>query len=57
MNPFFSTKERDKGTGLGLSISYGIIQKHGGTLRFETVFGEYTKFIIRLEALEKDESM
>jgi two-component system sensor histidine kinase HupT/HoxJ len=32
-DPFFTTKPVGKGTGLGLSISYGIVERHGGTLR------------------------
>lgn len=34
MNPFFSTKEVGKGTGLGLSISSGILESHGGSLKY-----------------------
>jgi signal transduction histidine kinase len=35
--PFFTTKEIGKGTGLGLAVSMGIIQKHGGDLRVESL--------------------
>lgn len=34
-DPFFTTKPVGQGTGLGLSISYGIIERHGGSLRVE----------------------
>lgn len=34
-DPFFSTKPVGRGTGLGLSISHGIVEKHGGSLRYD----------------------
>ena len=34
-DPFFTTK--DTGTGLGLSICYGIIEKHGGSIRVSSL--------------------
>lgn len=34
-DPFFSTKPVGRGTGLGLAISHGIVEKHGGSLRYE----------------------
>jgi signal transduction histidine kinase/HAMP domain-containing protein len=48
-DPFFTTKEVGKGTGQGLAIARSVIvNKHGGTLRFETECGQGTTFIIRL---------
>ncbi|AII54094.1 hypothetical protein N008_19170 [Hymenobacter sp. APR13] len=46
---FFTTKPSGEGTGLGLAVSYDIITRgHGGSLRVESVEGEYTEFIIQL---------
>ena len=46
--PFFTTKAVGKGTGQGLSIAHTVIvQKHEGTIHFETAPGG-TTFIIRL---------
>ena len=47
MQPFFTTKEIGKGTGLGLSISQGIIQKHNGTLKYDSESAN-TSFVISL---------
>lgn len=48
-DPFFTTKEVGQGTGQGLAISHAVIvEKHGGTITFETEMGRGTTFIIRL---------
>jgi PAS domain S-box-containing protein len=48
-DPFFTTKEIGKGTGQGLSIARSVVvDKHGGTIQFETEEGKGTTFIIRL---------
>jgi signal transduction histidine kinase/HAMP domain-containing protein len=48
-DPFFTTKSVGVGTGQGLSIARSIIvNKHGGSLRFESECGKGTTFYIRL---------
>jgi len=48
-NLFFTTKDVDKGSGQGLAISYDIVvNKHGGTITFESEVGRGTAFLIRL---------
>ncbi|MES1183287.1 MAG: ATP-binding protein [Myxococcales bacterium] len=47
--PFFTTKEVGKGTGQGLAIAYSVVvDKHGGSISFETEEGQGTTFIIAL---------
>lgn len=48
-DPFFTTKEVGKGTGQGLAIARTVIvEKHHGSLTFETEPGVGTTFLIRL---------
>jgi PAS domain S-box-containing protein len=48
-DPFFTTKDFGRGTGQGLAIAHNaIVNKHDGSLTFETKVGEGTTFIIRL---------
>ena len=46
--PFFTTKPVGQGTGLGLAISFGIIERHNGTLKVNSVEGEGAEFVLRL---------
>jgi signal transduction histidine kinase len=47
--PFFTTKGVGKGTGQGLALARSVIvNKHVGTLRFESECGKGTTFFIRL---------
>jgi signal transduction histidine kinase len=49
--PFFTTKPLGRGTGQGLSIARAtIVERHRGTLRFETEVGKGTVFVIALPA-------
>ncbi|SDU20399.1 PAS domain S-box-containing protein [Verrucomicrobium sp. GAS474] len=48
-DPFFTTKQVGKGTGQGLAIAHSVIvDKHGGTIAFESEIGKGTTFLIRL---------
>lgn len=48
-DPFFTTKDVGRGTGQGLAISRSIVvDKHGGTLTFESEVGRGTTFFISL---------
>jgi two-component system, NtrC family, sensor kinase len=50
-DPFFTTKE--KGTGLGLSVVYGIVERHGGTVKVDSKVGQGTTFTFRLPLPER----
>lgn len=48
-DPFFTTKQIGRGTGQGLAYAHSVVvEKHKGTLTFETEEGRGTTFIIRL---------
>lgn|GEM_PF-1607673 len=48
-DPFFTTKEVGRGTGQGLTIAHSIIvNKHGGSLTFESEEGKGTVFRVKL---------
>ncbi len=47
-DPFFTTKPVGRGTGQGLALARATVQRHGGTLTFETEIGRGTTFFIRL---------
>ena len=54
MDPFFTTKRDSGGTGLGLSVSAGIVEEHGGTLRFSSAAGSGTTVILSLPVPEQE---
>jgi two-component system NtrC family sensor kinase len=45
-DPFFTTKQM--GTGLGLSVVYGVVEKHGGSMKVQSRSGEGTTMTVRL---------
>jgi signal transduction histidine kinase len=60
-DPFFTTKPVGEGTGLGLSIIYGIIERHGGSIKVESKPGDGATFTVsipvnaRLNQVEESE--
>ena len=49
--PYFTTKS--SGSGIGLSVVRQIIEKHNGSIRFESVLNQGTAFYIRLKLLSE----
>jgi signal transduction histidine kinase len=48
-DPFFTTKPVGRGSGQGLAIARSIIvDRHGGTLTFETATGRGSSFLVRI---------
>jgi PAS domain S-box-containing protein len=48
-DPFFTTKEVGRGSGQGLSIAHSVVvERHGGSLSFETAIGQGTTFFVRI---------
>lgn len=50
--PFYSTKNH--GTGLGLSISKQLVERHGGSLRYEETPGGGATFVVALPCTNKE---
>lgn len=53
VEPFFTTKEVGRGTGQGLAIARMlVVEKHGGTLTFDSEVGRGTTFHVRIPIKE-----
>jgi signal transduction histidine kinase len=53
--PYYTTKEG--GSGLGIAVARGIIEQHGGTLRFESTSGRGTTATVTLPPCAKAAQM
>jgi len=51
--PFFTTKSVGRGTGQGLALARSVVEKHGGTLTFDTVLGQGTTFYVKIPLGER----
>lgn len=47
-DPFFSTRDVGKGLGLGLPLAYGIVSRHGGTIRAENAQPHGARILVEL---------
>lgn len=47
-DPFFTTKAPGVGTGQGLAIAHAIVERHKGSIGFESTPGQGTTFFVRL---------
>jgi signal transduction histidine kinase len=54
-DPFFTTKEVGQGSGQGLAIARSIVDKHGGSIAFQTEPGRGTTFFVRLPVAATDD--
>jgi two-component system NtrC family sensor kinase len=54
--PFFTTKQEGHGTGLGLAIVYGIVERHGGTIKVDSRPGQGTTFTVWLPETAPEEA-
>jgi len=47
-DPYFTTKPPGEGSGIGLAVVRGIVEKHGGTVTFQSRPGKGTTFQVHL---------
>ena len=50
--PYFTTKGIGKGTGIGLAVVHGIVERHNGLIRVESVLGKGTEFTLLFPAFQ-----
>ena len=52
-DPFLTTKAPGEGAGLGLTVAFNIAQKHGGTLKYTSEFGQWTEFVMSIPMIHE----
>jgi signal transduction histidine kinase len=56
-DPFFTTKEVGRGSGQGLAIAHSVVvDKHGGSLTFDSTVGKGTVFTVRLPIADRSKA-
>lgn len=54
-DPFFTTKAVGRGTGQGLAMARrSVVERHGGSLTFDSVMGQGTTFTIRIPIVQAE---
>jgi PAS domain S-box-containing protein len=51
-DPFFTTKGPGEGTGMGLAVVHGIVERHHGAIRVESLAGVGSTFFVWLPRIE-----
>ena len=56
-DPFMTTKGAGEGAGLGLTVAYNIAQKHGGSLRYVSEYGQWTEFTMTIPIYQEPQTV
>lgn len=56
-DPFFTTKDVGNGTGLGLSICQSMLNRRGGSIRYDNEYDEGARFVVELPRVRPGSAM